>query len=102
GHGAAGDEKIAGGFGFSCRPEAHADCGGDGDEGEGEDPRIDCGENWDHLSGLPAAASSSSRAMERRMKTQAMAQTNGKKRTPRISQVRVNPQMRLAISSGRK
>src|SRR5215468_4926107 len=52
--------------------------------------------------GFTSAVSASSRAMERRIKIQAMSQTRGKKRMPRISQVRVKPKTRLAINSGKK
>src|SRR3954466_3400425 len=46
--------------------------------------------------------SSSSSAIERRMKTHEMIQTNGKNSTPRTSQLNVKPPTRVAICAGAK
>src|SRR3989440_2875855 len=53
-------------------------------------------------SGLARATSASSRAIERRMKIQAIVHTAGKNPIPRRSQVSVKPNTRVAITSGKK
>src|SRR5215216_5207171 len=57
---------------------------------------------YNFLPALTALTSSSSKAIERRMKIHEIIQTNGKNSTPRMSQLSVNPATRIAMVAGLK